>query len=352
MADEMTFEQVLAEANNFASIPPTNTLEGETGVEAVSVRLDTTSVDQEINQSDIAEQIVKVGQDAIQANQNYVENTAAQMASTQGSWKLPPKPTGDSGWIEPPSAANPDNPPIYPFNNVTQSESGHFFEMDDTPGRERIRLQHRTGTFFEMHPNGDEVHKIQGDSYTIVAKNNNVKISGKCNITIEGDAITEIKGNKYEIVRGDYYQLVEGNYDMLVKKNFRVDTDGKLDISVGSDALGGTMSIATGGGATNGQLKVKSDMFVEGTISSTETIMADKRVDAGLGMSAGIYGFVTELGGFAAGIPVATPLSFTCVGTVVGSFGQFFHVTDVTNILKYNFHSHPSASGPPTIPML
>jgi hypothetical protein len=351
MAEEKTLDQVLQEANSFVSIPPINTLEGETGVESVSVRLDTESVDQEINQFNLAEEIIRVGQQAVVSNANMVENTAAQMAESDSSWRLPPQPSG-SGWIEPPSAANPDNPPIYPFNSVTQSESGHFWEFDDTPGRERVRMQHRTGTFFEWHPNGDEVHKIQGDSFTIVAKNNNVKISGRCNITIDGDATTEIKGNKYEIVRGDCYQIVEGNYDILVKKNFRVDTDGKMDISVGSDIMGGTMSVAIGGGIGNGQFKIKADTFVEGALSSTENITADKRVDAGLGMSAGIYGFVTELGGFSAGIPVATPLSFTCTGLVSGSFGQFFHVTDVVNILKYNFHSHPSASGPPTIPML
>lgn len=352
MASEKTLEQVLAEGQQFVSAPPVNTLEGETGVESVRVRVETTSIDQSIDQTNIANEITAKSQASIDANESLVENTASTLAGSEGSWKLPPKPIGDSSWTEPPSAANPDTPPIYPFNNITLSESGHFFELDDTPGRERVRLQHRTGTFFEMHPNGDEVHKIQGDSYTIVAKNNNVKISGKCVITIEGDAVTEIKGDKYEIVRGDYYQIVEGNYDMLVKKNLRVDTDGKLDVSVGSDLLGGVMSVAIGGGLTNGQLKINSDMFVDGSISSTEIISADKRVDAGLGMSAGPYGFVTATGGFAAGIPVATPLSFTCTGSVLGAFGNFFHVTDVTNILKYNFHSHPSASGPPTIPMI
>lgn len=351
MAEEQTLQQLLDEANTFVSIPPVNTLEGDTGVESVSVRMETTSIDKETNQTNLADAIAAFNKLAIANNQIGVESSAARMATSNSSWKLPPRPFGDSGWIEPPSAANPDTPPIYPFNNITQSESGHFFELDDTPGRERVRLQHRVGTFFEMHPNGDEVHKIQGDSYSIVAKNNNVKISGKCNITIEGDATTEIKGNKYEIIRGDYYQIVEGNYDMLVKKDLRVDTDGKVDVSVGSELLGGKLTVAVGGGADNGLVTIKADMMCEGAISSTENIMADKRVDAGLGMSAGVFGFTTELGGFAAGIPVATPLSFTCLGTVAGSFGQFFHVTDLTNILKYNFHSHPSASGPPTIPM-
>ena len=58
-------------------------------------------------------------------------------------------------WTEPESAANADNQPVYPYNDVTQTESGHFMEMDDTPGAERIRLQHRTGTFTEIQADGN-----------------------------------------------------------------------------------------------------------------------------------------------------------------------------------------------------
>ena len=38
-------------------------------------------------------------------------------------------------WTEPESAANTDYQPVYPYNNVTQTEAGHKLEMDDTPGR-------------------------------------------------------------------------------------------------------------------------------------------------------------------------------------------------------------------------
>ena len=69
------------------------------------------------------------------------------------------QPSFFKGWTEPESAANTDYPPDYPYNQVMQSASGHLFEMDDSRGRERVRLTHRTGTFIEMHPNGDEVHK-------------------------------------------------------------------------------------------------------------------------------------------------------------------------------------------------
>jgi hypothetical protein len=47
--------------------------------------------------------------------------------------------------------------------------------MDDTPTRERIRLQHgKSLTFIEMHPNGDQVHKVFGDDYEITIKNKDI----------------------------------------------------------------------------------------------------------------------------------------------------------------------------------
>ena len=54
---------------------------------------------------------------------------------------------------EPPSAYATQ----YPYNNVMQTESGHFQEFDDTPGAERMRWQHKAGTFTEWQPDGTEV---------------------------------------------------------------------------------------------------------------------------------------------------------------------------------------------------
>ena len=57
------------------------------------------------------------------------------------------KPDFVIAWTEPESAANSEYQPVYPYNNVTQTKGGHSFEMDDTPTRERIRVQHGKGTF-------------------------------------------------------------------------------------------------------------------------------------------------------------------------------------------------------------
>ena len=98
-------------------------------------------------------------------------------------------PANYRGFFEPESAANTVNQPTYPYNNVKQTRSGHMFEMDDTKGRERVRLQHRTGTFIEMHPDGSEVHKVFGDGYEITVKDKHVQILGKCIVEIVGDVV-------------------------------------------------------------------------------------------------------------------------------------------------------------------
>ena len=133
------------------------------------------------------------------------------------------KPSSDNSWTEPESAANTDYQPVYPFNHATVTDSGHSFELDDTPTRERIRLQHRSGTFIEMHPNGDEVHKVYGDGYEITINNKNVLIQGQCNIEIQGDAnINVIKdlnlkvGNHFSLeVGGNMYARAHGNLSLI-----------------------------------------------------------------------------------------------------------------------------------------
>lgn len=97
----------------------------------------------------------------------------------------------------------------YPYNHVRKTESGHVFEVDDSLGSERIHTYHRSGTFEEIQPDGTKVTKIVGENYEIIAKGQNVSITGGCNITVNGD--TRIKTN------GDYIHEVTGNYHLSCK---------------------------------------------------------------------------------------------------------------------------------------
>lgn len=75
---------------------------------------------------------------------------------------------------------------VYPNNKVTQTTSGHILEVDDTPGAERIRIYHKSGTFTEIHPDGAITHK-NGDKWQITAGNDKTHVTGNMEIHVDGN---------------------------------------------------------------------------------------------------------------------------------------------------------------------
>lgn len=264
------------------------------------------------------------------------------------------KPEGDYSWTEPESEASEENPPVYPYNNVTQTASGHTFELDDTRGRERIRLQHGgaktdgQGSFFEMQSNGDKVEKIIGKNYQIVAKDNNVLISGVCNITIEGDSVVHVKGNKFERIDGDYIQEVRGRYTQNLKKDATITCDDNMDIGVGKAGTG-VLSFS------GDYVYLASDLTVDGSITG-EMVSATYKVNAGTGVTAGHLGFATLLGGVSAGLPVARPGQVNALVSVNAPLINGVIVKDIQGSMMgmrmiYNFHKHPAPRGITGLPI-
>jgi hypothetical protein len=272
------------------------------------------------------------------------------------------KPDFVTAWTEPESAANTDYQPVYPYNNVTQTKGGHSLELDDTPTRERVRLQHGKGTFLEMHPNGDEVHKIIGDGYTITLGDHNIAIgvddgnlAKKLNITVYGDAYFNIKGSKVEEIEGDYEQHVKGNYTQTVEGISTISSLGNMKINAGSSLLGKLTISAPD------HVRFNSDVNVSGEIYANK-ITSETRVDAGTGVSAGALGFVSLTGGVAVGIPAAIPLQINSVGPInsltsmsapLGNFGVMSAIIagDVVNELIRSIHNHIAPFGPTSPPL-
>ena len=138
-------------------------------------------------------------------------------------------------WDEPPQRGGKNS--TYPSNNVWQTKSGHAFEVDDSNGCERIHEYHRTGTFYEIQPDGSRVTKVVGNDYEIVADEKNVLIKGDCNITINGTCRMLFANNLIQEVKGDYCLTVHG--DMLTKigKNDAKDVLGNRAYQINGDAL-------------------------------------------------------------------------------------------------------------------
>lgn len=102
----------------------------------------------------------------------------------------------------------------YPYNKVLRTESGHVIELDDTPGKERIHIFHKTGSYTEIDKDGRKVEKVTGNNFEIVLGNSTVHINGNYDLFIDG--VTTFTCNQINMTG-----------------NLRVDKD----VSVGGDVV-------------------------------------------------------------------------------------------------------------------
>lgn len=129
-------------------------------------------------------------------------------------------PNGEA-WDQPESSFKAQ----YPYNKVTQTESGHIIEFDDTPGAERIHIFHRNGTFVEIDPNGSVISRTVGSEYKIIDKNGYIAISGKANVSVNGSCNVHVGGDCNIEVVGDAF-INSGN-------DIQVNAAGRLQLSGG-----------------------------------------------------------------------------------------------------------------------
>ena len=132
--------------------------------------------------------------------------------------------------------------PLYPYNHVFESESGHIREMDDTVGSERIHEYHKSGTFYEIDADGNKVTRIVGDSYEVVAGTSYVNVKGNVNLTIDGGCNTYIKGDWNIQVDGTKTEVVIGAVSETYQSTKTENVTGNV-----SETYGGNQTTAITG---------------------------------------------------------------------------------------------------------
>ena len=200
--------------------------------------------------------------------------------------------TKDGGkWSEPnpKSVAQGTNPypsSLYPYNHVFESESGHIFEIDDTPDYERLYKEHMSGTFEEIHPHGTRVVKVVYDDYEIVARNKKIVINASKSTAASGLDLT-VNGAVKQKITGDYILDIGGNFIRRVGKNEIVKVGAGGSGNMETEILGSyninvnRNYIATIGNganeATDGNLTVTVTGKEERTINKTQdiTVLSD-----------------------------------------------------------------------------
>lgn len=126
--------------------------------------------------------------------------------------------SSSAGWSEPASKYASQ----FPYNKVTATESGHIFEMDDTPAAERVHIFHRSGSFIEWHPNGTVVYKNMKDGYFITMNDQFIKVAGNCHISVDGKATIYVKK--------DLNVQSDGEVNITAKKDFNVYAHGSINL--------------------------------------------------------------------------------------------------------------------------
>ena len=250
----------------------------------------------------------------------------------------------------------------YPYNNITETESGHIFEMDDTPGAERIRIQHRTGTYTEIRSDGTKVSHIVGSNYQIIAEGNNVLIDGLCHVTINGDSHIHVTGDMYQKIGGDFYQEIDGDYKVTVK-GYTDYMHGK-NVNFGINGASGKYKITTGLVQMNSDLNVDLSLSAESILSRNE-ITATTGLHCGLtnsGNPGAATAGITTLGGITVGSPqqLSLPGQITALATYdsvkAPDIHGLFAVRDSSGTMMmiralYNMHWHPTPKGPSGSPI-
>lgn len=159
---------------------------------------------------------------------------------------------------------------LYPLNHVTETESGHITEFDDSPGARRIHEYHAAGSFREIQDDGTRTTKIVGDDFEIVIKDKNVFVKGDCNVTIAGNAklliygdmVTEVSGDYHLSVHGDRFTKINGN-DVTEIGNSR-STNVTIDESI---LIGGNRDVIIAKNDSN-NIRGSTNITVKSNMSS------------------------------------------------------------------------------------
>lgn len=131
------------------------------------------------------------------------------------------------GELDVPLDLEEQKPSLFPFNQVTQTPSGHSFEIDDTPGGERVLIKHRSGSGVELRADGSvvissknqKVEVVGGSSKVIVEGEGNLVYKGNLNLRVDGDFNLDVGGNYNVNVGGDRIEEIKGRHTKTVNRD-------------------------------------------------------------------------------------------------------------------------------------
>jgi len=115
---------------------------------------------------------------------------------------------------------------VYPYNNVYESESGHLFEMDDTPKDERIQLYHRAGSYLEYAADGSVTEKIEAKKSETVRAGSTLYVGENLTVIVKGNANYQVDGD---------FTISCKNFNLSAKEAIGMSAGKSASMSAGED---------------------------------------------------------------------------------------------------------------------
>lgn len=193
----------------------------------------------------------------------------------------------------------------YPYNQSTITRGGHEIHINDTPGKESLRIAHTKGSYVEIDRDGRTVLNSAGGGYyyfsnsftTTVDGHHDVKVSGVQNVNVDGSVNEATAGNRYMNAGGDLVLGVGGTFVNEVVNDKYEDVGGSLTTAVAfsesksvgfdstqlvggvkQDIVGGPWSVSAGGNieivAPTGDIRFVCKNFIVDAASITMTTLA------------------------------------------------------------------------------
>lgn len=212
----------------------------------------------------------------------------------------------------------------YPYNYVFKTPAGHVVEFDNTPGGERIRLYHPSGTQWEINESGTMATKIVGTDSSFVSGNAQRVVKGGATTIVEGLSHHQYNKSSNWIFKDDVVEIVKKSKKSFITGGWEIESGGQYSLNAGNveiESVGSikliaasAVNIATDGYAVTanklevsaltakfqGQavciVKCLTGVDIEGTTPATHPIYASLDIDAALtGVSAALTTIVATL---------------------------------------------------------
>ena len=201
----------------------------------------------------------------------------------------------------------------YPYNHVTQSESGHLIEMDDTPGKERLHWYHRAGTFTEIGALGHRITKVVSEDFKINLMNDYQRVVGSKYENIVG---------KLDVVSGKYFHKCKSGVFKVEAQGDIIFDNPTADFTVNSRGI----TLDASGGAV--VIKGRSISIEKATAASTESTKGSetKKVGGKYSLRAGSMAFSSRgtagiTAGGAINLVATDNIQESCMNLVGGLMG-------------------------------